>query len=184
MCMRMYTQRSVWRGTQRRWPPKRVSTRCEGAVVLRRVYPSSPYFTRKPIPTNTHVLVPVSAMPAQSLATGSDVQRAKALYDYVAATNEEIDLEEGDLIIVEFKVWCDARAAGVSGMYILIHCTSPLVSFPSPAFLSRPTTAGGLEPIHGRACLACFPAALSRLLGARRVLSFLALPSTFLLLPF
>lgn len=75
-------------------------------------------------------------MPAQSLATGSDVQRAKALYDYVAATNEEIDLEEGDLIIVEFKVWCDAHAAGVSATCILIHCSTPFASFPTPpAFL-------------------------------------------------
>jgi hypothetical protein len=70
-------------------------------------------------------------MPAQSLATVTDVQRAKALYEYVAATNEEIDLEEGDLIIVEFKVWSGARATGGLSDNLL-HC----ISSPRPsAFL-------------------------------------------------
>jgi hypothetical protein len=42
-------------------------------------------------------------MPEQGLDPKSK-EKAKALYDYTAANNEEIDLLTGDTITVEFKV--------------------------------------------------------------------------------
>ena len=103
-------------------------------------------------------------MPAQALEAGSNVERAKAMYDYVAATNEEVDLEQGDLIIVEFKVRLprgkcyNARRAREALPFAVLNTLTR-----SRPCRCRLTTAGGLAPTPAPACLACFLAALSRL---------------------
>jgi len=44
-----------------------------------------------------------TAMPTQGLEPKKEGEKAKALYDYQAVNNEEIDLKAGDVVFVEFK---------------------------------------------------------------------------------
>jgi hypothetical protein len=69
-------------------------------------------------------------MPEQQLVSKKDVEQAKALYEYTAANNEEIDLAAGDTVTIEFKVWA-----------CLLPCDHP----PHPCAMCRLTMAGGLE---------------------------------------
>ena len=45
-----------------------------------------------------------AAMPEQQLVSKKGIEQAKALYEYTAANNEEIDLAAGDTVTIEFKV--------------------------------------------------------------------------------
>eukprot|EP00730_Choanoeca_flexa_P018475 TRINITY_DN8985_c0_g1_i4.p1 TRINITY_DN8985_c0_g1~~TRINITY_DN8985_c0_g1_i4.p1 ORF type:complete len:279 (+),score=88.29 TRINITY_DN8985_c0_g1_i4:240-1076(+) len=62
------------------------------------------------------------AMPEQQFISKKDVEKAKALYDYTAANNEEIDLQQGDVVTVEFKAdngwWIGSNSrTGALGLY-------------------------------------------------------------------
>eukprot|EP00051_Salpingoeca_urceolata_P000908 m.37135 g.37135 ORF g.37135 m.37135 type:complete len:269 (-) comp11077_c0_seq1:90-896(-) len=43
------------------------------------------------------------AMPEQAPAVSDDAEKVKALYDFSRSSTEEIDLEEGDVLVVEYK---------------------------------------------------------------------------------
>ena len=51
----------------------------------------------------------VAAMPVQSLKPKESAEAAKAMYPYNAENDEEVDLQEGDVVLVEYKASVDAK---------------------------------------------------------------------------